>query len=478
MKRLNGWDAMLLYSETTNIPAHTLKIIVIDVGNFDGEFTFELFRDWLRDRLPVLDPLRYQLVEVPFKLHHPVWLQNCEVDLNYHLRRVRVPSPGGRRELDQVIGDIASGPLDRSRPLWEIHFVEGMADHRFAMVLKLHHSLADGVAAANLITRALDPNYGDEHRHSLDGTAEPPTTGELLRAAGREHLHQVTNLPRLIRGTAQGMSRLRRRAKERGEQPELAPAFRAPKTFINHPVAPGRRFATATLSLMDVKQTSKHLETTLNDLVLAVAAGALRQLLLRYGDRADQPIIASVPTSLDSSPDRLSGNELSAMNLSLPVHIDDPLERVRLTSLATTIAKEDIRLLGPTVLESWVAYLPPALSPPWYQWRSRREARHKLLNLPISNVPGPRARGTIAGATASEIYSVGPLVAGCAMNITVWSYVDQLNIAVLSDDQTLDDPHEATDAIVDAFAKIRSAAGLPAEMTEVTSSMAPAHAVS
>ena len=158
MKRLNGWDAMLLYSETTNIPAHTLKIIVIDATDFDGDFTFDVFRDWVRGRLPLLDPLRYKLVEVPFKLHHPMWLENCEVDLDYHLRRVRVPSPGGRRELDQVVGDIASGPLDRSRPLWEIHFVEGMAHHRFAAVLKLHHSLADGVAAANLIARALDPN--------------------------------------------------------------------------------------------------------------------------------------------------------------------------------------------------------------------------------------------------------------------------------------------------------------------------------
>ena len=477
MKRLNGWDAMLLYSETTNIPAHTLKIIVIDATDFDGDFNFEVFRDWVRGRLPLLDPLRYKLVEVPFKLHHPVWLENCEVELNYHLRRVRVPSPGGRRELDQVVGDIASGPLDRSRPLWEIHFVEGMAHRRFAAVLKLHHSLADGVAAANLIACALDPNSRDEDRHELEAAAAPPTKGEMLRAAARDHLHQVTNLPRLVEGTAEGVSRMRRRAKERGEQPDLALSFRGPKTFMNHPVSPGRRFATATLSLMDVKQTSKHLGTTLNDLVLSSAAGALRQLQLRYDGRADQPIIASVPTSLDTSPDRLSGNELSAMNLSLPVHIEDPLERVRLTSLATAIAKEDIRLLGPMVLESWVAYLPPALSPPWYQWRSKREARRKLVNLPISNVPGPRVRGNIGGAAVSEIYSVGPLIAGCAMNITVWSYTDQLNISVLTDDRTLNDPHAATDAMVDAFAEIRRAAGLSPELSEVASSMAAAHAV-
>jgi diacylglycerol O-acyltransferase len=478
VKRLNGWDAMLLYSETANIPAHTLKILVIDATGFEDDFNFEVFRDWLRGRLPLLDPLRYKLIEVPYRLHHPVWLENYEVDLDYHLRRVRVPRPGGRRELDQTVAEIASGPLDRSRPLWEIHFVEGMTDHRFAAVLKLHHSLADGVAAANLIAHALDPKYDSNNRDGVAGSAAPPTKGELLAAAARDHLHQVTGLPRLIQGTAEGVARMRRRAKERGEQPDLARSFRGPKTFMNHPVSPRRRFATATLSLTDVKQASKHLGTTLNDLVLSSAAGALRQLQLRYDGHADQPIIASVPTSLDTSPDRLWGNELSAMNLSLPVHIDDPLERVRLTSVATAIAKEDIRLLGPTVLESWVGYLPPALSPLWYRWRSKREARRKLVNLPISNVPGPRARGSIGAAAASEIYSVGPLLAGCAMNITVWSYLDQLNIAVLSDDQTLNDPHEATDAIIDAFAEIRCAAGLPAEMTEVTSSMAPAHAIS
>jgi diacylglycerol O-acyltransferase len=476
MKRLNGWDALMLYRETTNILTHTLKILVIDTTDFVGDFTFDVFRSWLRRRLPLLDPLRYKLVEVPFKLHHPMWLENCEIDLDYHLRRVGVPSPGGRRELDQIIGEIASGALDRSRPLWEIYFVEGMAHGRFAAVIKVHHALADGTAAANLIARAIYPKYGDQDEEDQHASTAPPTKGELLRAAGRDHLHQIANLPRLVRGTAAGVSRMRRRTKERGEQPELAPSFHAPKTFINHVVSPERRFATATLSLADVKQTSNHLGTTVNDLVLSIAAGALRELLLRYDGRADHPIIASVPTSLDTSPDRLSGNELAAMFVSLPVHIEDPLERVRLTSVATAIAKEDVRLLGPMVLESWVAFLPPALSPPWYRWSSKREARHKLLNLPISNVPGPRERGSVAGAAVSEIYSSGPLLTDLAMFITVWSYVEQFNISVLTDDRTLDDPHEATDAMIHAFAEIRSAAGLSAELTEVGTAMAPANA--
>jgi diacylglycerol O-acyltransferase len=246
---------------------------------------------------------------------------------------------------------------------------------------------------------------------------------------------------------------------------------------MNHVVSPGRRFATATLSLADVKQTSKALGITINDLVLATTAGALRELLLRYDGRADSPLIASVPASLNTSPDRLTGNEFFGLNVSLPVQIDDPMARVRTTALAMSIAKEDFHLMGPHVMTQWAAYLPPAVAPAAFRWLANREAQSKLMNLPISNVPGPRERGRIGGATISEIYSVGPLMPGSGVNITVWSYVDQLNISVLTDDLTLDDPHEATDAMIHAFAVIRSAAGLSGDLTEVQTAMPQATAV-
>ncbi|MDT5185505.1 MAG: diacylglycerol O-acyltransferase / wax synthase [Mycobacterium sp.] len=232
-------------------------------------------------------------------------------------------------------------------------------------------------------------------------------------------------------------------------------------------MSPGRRSATAPLALADVKETSKHLGVTLNDIVLATAAGALRQLLLRYDGRADSPLIAGVPVSYNTSPERLVGNEFTYMTPSLPVHIDDPLERVRLTSMATTIAKENNQLLGPTLLPAWLSYLPPALAPGMFRSQARRMESASVMNLTISNVPGPRERGQIEGATVSEIYSVGPVVTGSGLNITVWSYVDQLAISVLTDDLTLDDPHEATDAMIDAFIEIRTAAGLSGELTAV-----------
>jgi diacylglycerol O-acyltransferase len=477
MKRLNGMDAMLLYSETPNLHTHTLKVAIVHTADFEGEFSFDVFRRTIARRLHLLDPLRYRLVDIPLKLHHPMWLEDCPVDLDYHLRRVRVPAPGGRRELDRVIGEIASTPLDRSRPLWEFHFAEGMADDRFALIGKVHHTLADGVASANLLARLMDLAGPAQDERDDYPTCEPPTATELLREAGRDHVQLVAALPGLMRNAARGIARVRRRARERDDNLTMAKMFKTPPTFLNHVVSPVRTFATASLSLAEIKETAKHLGVTFNDIVLAMAAGGLRELLLRYDGRADRPILASVPVSTDRSADRVTGNEISGLAVSLPVHIDDPLERVRLTAIAASRAKEDNELFGPQLHGQMMEYLPPPLTPALFRWQSKRAARSKIMNVAVSNVPGPRQRGHIGGAPVSEIYSVGILSAGSAFNMTVWSYVDQLDIAVLSDDRTFDDTHEATDSMVHAFGEIRRACGL-AELTTVGTAMAPATASS
>jgi len=461
-------DAMLLYSEAPNLHTHTLKVAVIDPADFDGEFGFDVFRRHVRRRLHLLEPLRYQLVDIPWQLHHPMWQENCEVDLDYHLRRVRVPAPGGRRELDGVIGELASTPLDRSRPLWEFHFAEGLSGGRFALIGKVHHALADGVASVNLLARAMDLKDTTTDEPEAEASVTP-STGDLLRAAARDHTRQIAELPALIRDAAVGLTRVRRRTRERGAHPDLADAFDAPPTFLNHVVSPQRRFASATLPLADFKATAKALGITMNDLVLSTAAGGLRKLLLAYDGAADRPIIASVPTATDKS-DRVTGNEISGLSVSLPVHIADPTERARLVALATRIAKEDHEILGPRLYGRMMAYLPTAVAPTAFRWLARREAPNKMMNVAVSSVAGPRERGHFGGAAVSEIYSTGVLSPGAPVNITVWSYVDQLGIAVLTDDQTFNDPHEATDALIEAFTELRSAAGIFAYAASTASS--------
>ena len=173
-----------------------------------------------------------------------------------------------------------------------------------------------------------------------------------------------------------------------------------------------------------------------------------------------------MPTATDKS-DRITGNEISGLLISLPVHIADAGERARLVALATKIAKEDHEILGPHVYGQLMGYLPTAIAPAAFRWLGRRDAPNKIMNVAVSSVAGPRERGHFGGAPVSEIYSTGVLSPGAPVNITVWSYVDQLGVAVLTDDQTFNDPHEATDALVEAFTELHKAAGLSDHSSEV-----------
>jgi diacylglycerol O-acyltransferase / wax synthase len=296
-----------------------------------------------------------------------------------------------------------------------------------------------------------------------------PTTGRLLRTAARDHVRQVAELPRLIKDATVGLARVRRRSRQRGAHPDLADAFNAPPTFLNHVVSPQRRFASAALPLDDVKAIAKKLSITVNDVILAIAAGGLRKLLLAYDGVADQPIIASVPTATDKS-DRVTGNEISGLTISLPVHIDDPATRARLVALATRIAKDDHEILGPRLYLRMMAYLPTAIAPAAFRWLAARDAPNKIMNVAVSSVIGPRERGHFGGAPVSEIYSTGVLSPGAPVNITVWSYVDQLGVAVLTDNKTFRDAHDATDALSCAFDELRAAAGIFAYAASTASS--------
>jgi diacylglycerol O-acyltransferase / wax synthase len=471
VKRLSGWDAVLLYSETPTVHMHTLKLAVIELDDLGGRsFGIDEFRQVIHGRLHKLDPFRYELVDIPFKFHHPMWRENCEVDLAYHVRPYRLEPPGGRRELDDAVGKIASTPLDRSKPLWEMYFIEGLANGRIAVLGKIHHALADGVASANLLARGMDLQPGPQLESDSYATDPAPGRAELLRSAFGDHMRQIGRLPSVMRYTAQGIGRVRKSNKKLS--PELTRPFTPPPSFMNHRVDAQRRFATATLALADVKETAKHLDVTINDMVLAMSAGALRKLCLKYDGHADHPLLASVPVSFDFSRDRISGNRFTGVMMVVPIELEDPLERVRAVHEAAVDAKETHNLMGPELVSRWSSYFPPAPAERLFHWLAEKDGQNKVLNLPISNVPGPREPGRVGGALVTEIYSVGPLTTGSGLNITVWSYVDQLNISVLSDGATLSDPHELTDAMIEAFIEIRRAAGLSEQLTVVEKAMA------
>jgi len=358
MERLSGFDAWFLYGETPTVHMHTLKIAVLDARR---PFSVERFRRTMGRRLHLLPPLRYLLMDVPYGLHHPMWLQNCEVDLDRHIRPVTVPAPGGRRELDQVIGEITSTPLDRSRPLWEIHVADGLAGNRVALVTKIHHALADGLATANLLARAVE--HHSEEVLAEDEMSRPdpvPTTAQILRQAVADHGRQLAALPGLVGRTAAGVRRLRAEPPQRPLT--TANVLRPVRTFLNRAVSAERSFGTLSLPLPQAKAISKKLGITLNDTILGVAAGAMRELLLQAEGRADDPLVASVPVGTDMSAERISGNRMGVMLASLPVQLTDPLDRCREASRAARVAKEQNRLLGPELMQDWLEYVHPGPS--------------------------------------------------------------------------------------------------------------------
>ncbi|MGZ5363882.1 MAG: wax ester/triacylglycerol synthase family O-acyltransferase, partial [Mycobacterium sp.] len=349
MKRLGGWDALLLYNETPNLHQHTLKIAVVDASGCD-DFGFDRFRQTLARRLHLLEPLRYQLVDIPGRVHRAMWLENCDVDLDYHVRRMQISPPGGHRELDAAIASVAARPLDRSRPLWEFHFVEGMADNRFAIIGKVHHALADGVASANLMARGMDlPDAPQPDRD--DYCADPiPSNGQLIRSALRDHVDHAKELPRLIGDTAKGIRRVRRKSTS---APGLARNFRPPATFLNHVVSPGRTFASATLEFAVVKETSKHLGATINDIVLATVAGALRRFLRGRGvDVAKLDFRAMLPVNIRTQDESGAfGNRVTMMSAQLPLAERDPRKRLQHVIETTRELKASKQARGVEILE-------------------------------------------------------------------------------------------------------------------------------
>lgn len=458
VKRLSGFDAFVLHLESPTVYQHTLKMAVV-VGTDDHPFDIDHLRRRMQRRVHLLAPLRYVLANGP-GLHHPMWRENSEVDFDYHLREVVAPAPGGQRELDEVTSRIMSSPLDRSRPLWEMHAVTGLAGGRVALVTKMHHALADGLASANLLAKAVMSYPDEELAEYVPVPPDPaPTRGQAFRWAAVDHARNLRALPGVLTRTVRGVHRMRTQSSPRA--PHSAELLNAPRIFTNGALSAQRRFSTSTLPLGDVQRVRRALGITLNDAILGLVAGAMRDMLLEVEGKADVPLVAIVPVSVSfDDTDRISGNRISVMLASLPTQLADPIERCRAASAAAKVSKEKSRLLGLTMMGDLTQYIPGGALERFarHSSRTRRGDRAKpQANLVVSNVPGPKEQIHIAGYPVTDLFSVGPLNDGCAVNITIWSYRDQLQVSVLTDAVMVPEPQRITDALARAFDELRDA---------------------
>ncbi len=464
MERLSGMDATFLYVETPAGHMHVAMTGIYDVSTMEGGYSFEKVKQTIADRLPLVPPFRRRLVEVPFQFHHPVWIEDPNFNLDYHVRRIGCPSPGGRRELAEVAGQITSIPLDRTRPLWEAWVVEGLKHDRVGFVIKVHHSAIDGASGAEIMTELYD--LAPEGRDIEADPVQPehvPSDLELVSYAAMSKLRLYQDTFGLIGRTMRSIAHLIGNARNPSMHHGAIP-LTAPRTPFNAAISAHRSVAFARVPLDEAKAVKDALGVKVNDVVLALCAGILRRFLESHDALPEEPLVAVVPVSVrDESERGTQGNKVSAMFTSLATDVDDVGERVTAIAESTTGAKEDHNAIGARTLTDWAEWAAPrtfGLAARLYSSMGLANSHRPIHNLVISNVPGPPFPLYLAGAELVAAYPMGPIMDGAGLNITVMSYRDSIDIGFLADTDLVGDVWELAEAVGPAFEELKQAAGV------------------
>ena len=449
MRKLSGMDAAFLSAETANWPTHVASLTLLDPAGLPNGYSTARLKQGLRERLHLVPALRWRLVQPPLRLGLPYWIEDPEFDLDFHVRRVAVPSPGGREELAELASEIYRQHLDRTRPMWEWWVIEGLRDGQVACLFKFHHAYMDGMSGVGMTQILFDSE-------PEPAPAEPPAgyRWQPERVPGSREL-LLRSLPfflgtplRLARGLGSAVANLRNLAGPTSSRETLTP--RVPRTSFNAPITQHRSFAWASVPLSDVKQVRRAFDTKVNDVVLAICAGSLRRYLLERGELPMLPLIASVPVNVRSSPAEGVGNQISGMTASLATDVADPVARLLRIRENTRASKLAHQAMGARTLTQLADTPPPALVWLAIQFYSRAGLSRRLhvpYNLVISNVPGPAQPLYHLGARITGVYSFGICFDGAGLYIGLMSHADQIDFGVLACRELVPDPWFIADGI-------------------------------
>jgi WS/DGAT/MGAT family acyltransferase len=463
MQRLGGLDAAFLYFETPTMHMHVGGLMLVDFSEAKEPYSYERMRAYIESRQGLVPAFRQKLVTVPMNLSRPYWVQDADFDLDFHLHRAAVPAPGGDRETADVVGDILSRPLDRTRPLWEMWIVEGRKDGLIGIVSKLHHSTVDGVSGANLMAELFDLEPDAPPRKAAPDDWEPerkPSDVEMLGRAAWDIASRPVGAAKLVPGTVLGVGKLLTR-RTRGGAGMPAP-FTAPRTSFNATVTPHRTVAFTEVPLEDVKKVKNAFGVKINDVVIAICSGALRRYLADRDELPDKSLMAAIPVSVHDRSDGAEGTtKVSVMFSSLESDIDDPVERLRAIAKTNDAAKEEHELVGAQLLQNWAEHAAPnTFSLAARVYSSLRIAdRHPVVhNLIISNIPGPPIPLYFAGGKLAALHPLGPVMDGAGLNVTVLSNMDAIGFGLIACRELMPELWDLVDAIPAALAELLEAA--------------------
>jgi diacylglycerol O-acyltransferase len=444
MQRMNGIDPMFIYSDTAATPMEVAYACIFDPSTAGGGYSFERVRQLLAERVPGLPPFRRRLMTVPLGLDHPRWVDDPDFDLDNHLFREALPDPGGQAEFTEMVARVMGRQLGADQPPWEMHVVEGLAGGRIGLIAKVHHSVIDGVAGATLMAQLLDLSAEGRPVTTVATPWVPPALpsgGRLMADALPNLLTSPLRAWRAAREVGQTAVRLLRCALGDDRTPVSIP-LGAPQAF-DTAVGVGRAVAFGQLALADVRAAREAFGVTINDVVLSMCSGALRQHLAEHDCPAEGPLVAIVPVSVRGAPqDDAIGNQLSAMFVALANEVDGPRERLAAIAQTCTCTKTQERTVGFGPMASAISdAVPPALARPAVRMGVQLGAVRRLRagNLMVSNVPGPDVPLYFAGMRMTAVHPLGPVVDGVALNITVQSYEDSLFVGINAGQSVLPD---------------------------------------
>ena len=470
MERLSGLDAFFLYIETPTMHTHVALTAVLDPSTMPGGYSYEKMRRHIADRVHLVRPFRKKVVEVPLRLHHPIWVDDTEFDVDRHLRRVAVPAPGGLHELSHLVGHIASVQLERNKPLWELWLIEGLDGGRIALVAKVHHSSMDGASGVDLLPAFFDlePEPAERVVPPPFEPAPAPDEWELLGKSVVERVRSLTQLPSLTRRTTRSITRIRRERRE--THAAAGTPLTAPHTVFNGPITAQRSVAFARIPLAQVKQVKNAYGATVNDVLLATFALAMRRYLENRKGLPNDPLVTACPVSVRTEDQRgEQNNRLSVMFTKLHTDVGDPIACLLATQQTAAAAKSEHEVLGSETLGAWAEMADPMasrLASNLYSGNNLAAHHRPALSLILSNIPGPPFPVYMAGAEMERAYPMGPVLEGAGLNVTMLSYRDSVDFGFLGATELLPDLWDLADGVAVAFDELYDAAIGPDEPDE------------
>lgn len=439
MERLSGLDASFLYLETPSQVMNVAAIVQLDPSTVPGGYTFATMRDEMARRVTALPSLRRRLADSLTNVDHPVWIEDDDFRIERHVHRIAVPSPGRVEELAQTCGHLIGQVLDRKKPLWDLWILEGMEGGNIALMFRMHHACVDGATVADLlgelVTATPEPPELDPER--VAASAGSASRRDLaLGGAINVFLQRPVAALKLIPKTVPVPFEWFRRVRSGQGMP--AP-FLAPQTRFNAPLSARRSIAMTQLPIGDVKRVKEHFGVKVNDVVLAMAGGALREYLEAHDELPDEPLVGLVPVSVRGADDKdlvESGtNKVNGMFTRLPSNVADPVERIRVAREYASLSKEHFREIDDNMLRSYAEFAPGnsmALLMRLYGDRRVAALHPPIFNAIVSNVAGPSADMFLLGGRVESVYPLAPIFHGLGLNMTVFSAGAELNVGLLT----------------------------------------------